>query len=536
MSNLPYRAGPTRRNVLRGGAAIGASFLAGRHAPALAQGARTLRVVTEVAVKSFDPIWHGSLVTRNYGYMVYDTLLSLDAKLQPQPQMLEGWEVSADKLVYTFRLREGLSWHDGAPVTSDDCIASIKRWGARDAMGQMMMSSLAETKRLDDRRFQLVFKEVFGLVIEALAKPSVVVPFMMPKRMAETDPYKEVVDNVGSGPFVFQKSEWRPGDRTVFVKNKSYVPRQEPSSGLAGGKVANADRVEWVELPDAQTQVNAFLNGEIDILEQIPHDMLPLVEGHKDITLVRGDYSSQFVFRPNWLHPPFNNQKVRQAAMMALDQKEIITSFGGDPKYFKTCKAFFSCGGPNASDAGAAGKIEGNAQESRQLLKEAGYDGMPVVLMQGIGRPLFENLPLVLKAQLERGGFNVKIVTAEYITVMTRAIRKEPPDQGGWNAIVHGWSEMDILDPLMNPSIQANCEKARPGWPCDPNIEQLRAGYARESDPGRRKKIAQALQAYAMEAVPYIPLGEWHGVTGLGKGVVDWLNAPVPVYWNVAKR
>src|SRR6185437_4287326 len=101
------------------------------------QGTRTLRVVTEVAVKSFDPIWHGSLVTRNYGYMVYDTLLSLDAKLQPQPQMLQGWEVSADKLVYTFKLRAGLSWHDGAPVTSDDCIASIKRWGARDAMGQM---------------------------------------------------------------------------------------------------------------------------------------------------------------------------------------------------------------------------------------------------------------------------------------------------------------------------------------------------------------------------------------------------------------
>jgi peptide/nickel transport system substrate-binding protein len=118
---------------------------------------------------------------------------------------------------------------------------------------------------------------------------------------------------------------------------------------------------------------------------------------------------------------------------------------------------------------------------------------------------------------------------------MTRAIRKEPPDKGGWNAIVHGWSEMDILDPLMNPSMQANCEKARPGWPCDPKIEELRHRYAREADPAERKKTAEALQAYAMESVPYVPLGEWYGVTALGRGVGKWLNAPVPVYWNVNK-
>lgn len=498
--------------------------------------AETLRAVMSVGLKSLDPVWHGSYVTRDYGYMVYDTLFALDADLKPKPQMVDRWSVSDDKLVYSFTLRDGLKWHDGGPVTSEDCIASIKRWGARDAAGQKMVAAIADYKVVDDKTFQLVFREPFGLVIEALAKPGIVVPFMMPKRVAETDPYKQITEYIGSGPFMLKQNEWQPGQKTVFVKNSSYKPRDAPASGLAGGKVVRVDRVEWIEMPDAQTQVNALLNGEIDIIEQVPHDLLPTLEEQKGITLVRSKFSNQFVFRPNWLHPPFNNVKIRQALMMALDQKAFIDTAGGNPEYFRTCKAYFSCDSALASTAGSEGKIEGNWQKAKQLLDDAHYDGTPVVLMQGMGRALFENLPPVAKAQLQRAGFQVKMITAEYITVMTRAIRKEPPDQGGWNALIHGWSQVDVLDPLVDPSLQANCDKARPGWPCDEKLERLRDEFARENDPAKRKKIADEVQAYAMEVVPYVPLGEWYSVAALGKGVFGWILAPAPVFWGVTKQ
>jgi peptide/nickel transport system substrate-binding protein len=222
--------------------------------------------------------------------------------------------------------------------------------------------------------------------------------------------------------------------------------------------------------------------------------------------------------------------------IVALDQKGFIDAAGGNPEYFKTCKAYFSCNTEFSSTAGSDGKIEGDWKKARQLLKEANYDGTPITLMHTTGRALFENLAPVAKAQLERAGFKVTMITAEYMTVMTRAIRKEPPEKGGWGVLIHGWDQVNILDPLSNPSLQANCEKARPGWPCDKKLEELRNQFARESDPVKRKKIADEVQAYAMQVVPYVPLGEWYGVTGLGKGVSGWLSAPVPIFWGVTKN
>src|SRR5262249_24899356 len=156
-----------------------------------------------------------------------------------------------------------------------------------DPMGQKLILFMKEMRVVDARTFEIEMKEPYGLVIESLAKPSVVVQFIMPKRVAETDPFKQISEYVGSGPFVFKQDEWKPGEKVVYVKNKKYKPRSEPASGLAGGKVVNVERVEWVWIPDPQTQVNALIGGEIDVLEQVPYDLIPLVEKDKKITLVK---------------------------------------------------------------------------------------------------------------------------------------------------------------------------------------------------------------------------------------------------------
>ncbi len=225
---------------------------------------KTLRAVMHSDLKILDPIWTTAFIVRNHGYMVYDTLFALDSNLKIQPQMVDSWKTSDDKLTWTFTLRDGLEFHDGQPVTSEDVIASLKRWAARDSLGQILWAKVAEAKALDPKTFQLVLKAPTGVVLQALAKPSGN-PFIMPKRVAETDPSKQIDDTIGSGPFIFKKEEWKPGDKTVYVKNRKYKPRAEPASGLAGGKIAKVDRVEWVAMPDQQTAVNALLKGEIDI-------------------------------------------------------------------------------------------------------------------------------------------------------------------------------------------------------------------------------------------------------------------------------
>src|SRR3954464_7029536 len=208
--------------------------------PAAAQ--TTLRMVAHADLKILDPVWTTANISRNHGYMIYDVLFAPDADFKVRPQMAEKAEVSADKLTWTITLRDGLEWHDGTPVTSEDCIASIKRWGARDGFGQRLMRATAEMKAIDARSFALVLKEPFGLVLEALGKIGSNVPFMMPKRVAETDPNKQIDDYTGSGPFIFKKDEWKAGDKVVYVRNPKYKPRSERPSMMAGAKVAKVDR------------------------------------------------------------------------------------------------------------------------------------------------------------------------------------------------------------------------------------------------------------------------------------------------------
>src|SRR5215813_4628248 len=337
-------------------AVMAAASMAGVLGTAAAE-AQTLKVVMHSDLKILDPIWTTAYIQRNHGYMVWDTLFAMDEKFQAKPQMVDKYDVSADKLTWTFTLRDGLQWSDGTPVTSDDCIASIKRWAAKDSMGQKMMGSVGDFEADDAKTFKIKMKEPYGLVLESLGKPSPNVPFMMPKKTAETDPNTQikVEDVIGSGPFLFKADEWKPGEKAVYIKNPKYKPRAEPASGLAGGKVVKLDRVEWIAMPDAQTQVAALQNGEIDMIESPGHDLLPLLASDKNIKLFNGNpLGNQYVFRFNSTAKPFDNDKIKHAVMVAFGQEDFLKATIGNPKYYKVCKAVFVCGTPLASEDGMA--------------------------------------------------------------------------------------------------------------------------------------------------------------------------------------
>src|SRR5947209_10508968 len=205
---------------------------------AAAQDKKVLRVVMHSGLRITDPIITTAYIARNHGYMIYDTLFATDENFNLQRQMVKDYSVSDDKLTYTFTLRDGLKFHDGAPVTSADCIASIQRWGKRDGMGQKLMDFTKELSAVDDKTFKLILTEPYGLVLASLGKPSSNVPFIMPKRMADTPADKNVPEEIGSGPFRFVASEFQPGLKVVYEKNADYLPRSEPPSWLAGCRFA----------------------------------------------------------------------------------------------------------------------------------------------------------------------------------------------------------------------------------------------------------------------------------------------------------
>jgi len=522
----------TLRRVVAVLVALAALALGG---PATAE--TTLRVVMHSDLKIVDPIWTTAYIVRNHGYMIYDTLFAMDAKGEIKPQMVDKYEVSKDQLTYTLTLRDGLSWHDGKPVTTEDCVASIKRWSAKDSMGQKLMGFVKDIQIVNAKTFKIVLNEPTGLVLGALGKPSSNVPFMMPKRVAETDPNTQISDFTGSGPFVFKKEEWKAGDKAVYVKFDKYKARAEPPSGLAGGKVVKVDRVEWKWIPDHQSAVNALLAGEIDYIEAVPHDLLPVVKQDANVKLV--DYNplgNQYTFRFNTLHKPFDNAKVRQAVFYAFNQEDFLKAVIGDPTYYKVCKSFFPCGSPMASTKGMDGLLESNFEKSKALLKEAGYDGTPVVLMQSTDLAVLTNLAPVAKSLLEKGGFKVDMVSMDWQTLVARRAKKDPPAAGGWNAFLTGWVAADILNPVMMGFMNASCEKAMFGWPCDKEIESLREQFARETNPMKQKTIAEAVQVRETLYPTHIPLGQWYLPISTRKNVDGIMTAPVPVFWNVTKK
>jgi peptide/nickel transport system substrate-binding protein len=510
------------------------SLLTVAGAPAHAE--TTLRVVMHSDLKIIDPIWTTAYIVRNYGYMVYDTLFAMDAKGEIKPQMVDKYEVSKDGLTYTMTLREGLMWHDGKPVTSEDCVASIKRWAAKDSMGQKLMTFVNEIQPVNPKTFKILLKEPTGLVLSALGKPSSNVPFMMPKRVAETDPNTQIGETIGSGPFIFKKDEWKPGDKAVFVKNPQYKPRSEAPSGMAGGKVVKVDRVEWKWIPDQQTAINALTAGEIDYMEAPQHDLLPIVKKDANLKLVDiNPLGNQYTFRFNVLHKPFDNAKVRQAVFYAFNQEDFLKATIGDPTYYKTCRSFYPCGTPFETTKGMEGLLESNFAKSQALLKEAGYDGTPIVLMQSTDLAVLSNLAPVAKSLMEKGGFKVDMVSMDWQTLVARRAKKDPPNAGGWNAFLTGWVAADILNPVMMGFMNASCDKAMFGWPCDKEIESLRDQFAHETNPARQKAIAEAVQVRETQYPTHIPLGHFYLPAAVRKSTDGYVQAPVPVFWNVTK-
>ena len=504
--------------------------------PALGQ-QKLLRFVQNGNLTILDPIWTTAYVTRNHGYLIYDTLFAVDENNVVRPQMVDKYEVSPDNLLWTFTLRDGLEWHDGKPVTSEDCIASIKRWGVRDTMGQKLLGFVREFRPVDAKTFQMELKEPYGLVLDTLGKPSSNVPFMMPRSIAETDPFKQIDSQIGSGPFIYLKGESKAGEKHVYLKNPKYKPRSEPPSGMAGGKVVKVDRVEIVEMPDTQQQVNALLAGEIDMIEQPPHDLLPLLKANPGVTLFNWNpLGHQFAMRLNHLVKPFDNPKIRMAALLAVRQEDYLKATVGEEEYYKVCTAAFGCNTPNDFPESNGLLIKPDFAKARELLREAGYDGTPIVVMQSTTLPVLTNTAPVTKALFEQAGFRVDVQAMDFQTLATRRTKKDPVSQGGWN-LYHTFSVVaDIMNPISNAFMGASGEKSLFGWPTDPQMEELRDRYAREVDPSKAKVLARAVQDEAIKNVQYAWLGQWYGPGAVRSNIVGWMRAPVPVLWNIEKR
>ena len=512
------------------------ALLAALCAPAAMAQGKTLKVVPHANITILDPIWTTAFVTRNHGYMIYDTLFGTDIDGKVKPQMVDKWTVSKDNLLWTFTLREGLEFHDGKAVTGEDVVASLKRWASRDAFGGVLLKSVDAWDTPNAKTFTIKLKTPFGVMLEALGKPSSNVPFIMPARIAATPGSEQIKEHIGSGPFKFNPADFKAGERVLYTKNDKYKPRSEPANGTTGGKVVNVDRVEWVIIRDPQTQYNALIAGEVDIIEQPAFEQYASLKTQKDIQIFDlSPAGGQYIFRFNHLHAPFNNVKIRQAAMVAMGQEAFLKTQVGTPGMYKFCKSMYPCGTPFASDNTGIYTGTADPKKAAQMLKDAGYDGTPVVLMRPTDLAAIAKLPLVAKQQLEAAGFKVDMQQMDWATLLARRAKKDAPKDGGWNAFMTAWTAGDILNPLTMAMMNTAGDKGWFGWQDDKQIDELKGKFAAAATDAEKKKIAEQIQLRAMETATHVHLGQYINPAAVRKNISGMVPSGAQVYWNMKK-
>jgi len=515
---------------------VGAALTAA--APVFAQ-QTVLRIVPHSNLAVLDPIWTTAYMSRNHGYMIYDTLFGTDEKGAIKPQMVESWTESPDHRLWTFKLRKGLEFHDGKPVMPEDVIASLQRWGKRDAMGSALFQFVQRMDSPAPDTFRIFLGEACGFMLEALGKPSSSVPFIMPKRVADTDPFKQIEEYVGSGPYIFKADEFKPGDKAVYLKNTKYVPRSEAPSGTTGGKRVYVDRVEWnLALRDTQAQVSALQKGEVDIIEAIGFDHYETIK--KDDTLQMPKYATyglQYMARFNHLNKPFDNPKVREAAIAAFNQEAFLRAQVGVKELYKPCGSMFICGTPYGSTAGSDIQMKSNMKKAQDLLKASGYDGTPIVLMKPTDLASIQKLPDVGAQLLRQAGFKVDLQAMDWQTLVGRRAKKDPIDKGGWHMFMTAWQAFDVWSPIANPTTDTRGEKSTWfGWATDDKLVELRNKFMRATDEAEKKKLADQMHARMYEIGTHAILGEYDQPMAARKNISGFFVTNGNIYWNLKKN
>lgn len=523
----------SRRSLLVGSAAAVA-------APAIAldDAKRVLRFVPRTDLGVIDPVWSSANVTRNHGFMIYDTLFGMDASFRPSVQMLAGCTVEDGDLTWRLVLRDGLSWHDGDRVLARDCVASIRRWGARDSYGQALLSATAELTAADDKTIVFRLRKPFPFLPNALGKSGAYVPVMMPERLAgPAGSGKAVTEMVGSGPFRFRKDEHVPGARIVYERFAGYRPREDGvPSRTAGPKRVFFDRVEWITMPDGGTASAALQSGEVDWWDFPIVDLLPVLSKRPDLTLRINDPNGQYnVLRLNHLQPPFDNPAIRRALFSAVNQEDFMLAVSGDDRaLWQDGVGMFCPGTPLASDRGLGPRGPRDLAAAKDAVAAAGYGGQPVVLLVATDFPVLRTLADVGADLMTKIGLKVDYQALDWGMVQQRRVKKDPVDRGGWSAFFTSFDGSDVVDPAGHIALRGNGSDAWFGWPTDPLIEELRTVWFSTPDLAGQKKIAEEVQREALANVPYVPVGLSYQPTAFRSNLRYQIEG-FPIFWNVQR-
>ena len=464
--------------------------------------------VLRVGVLGDPPTLDSHWTTANFVEYVtahmYEALYTLDQNYQPVPMLAESLPaMSADGLAYTIKLRQGVRFHNGKEMTSEDVVASLKRWGGYAAQAKPLWGAVEGVRAVDRHTVELRLKEKVGIVLISLANSNNF-GAIYPKEIAEKYPTpQKVTEYVGTGPFKFV--EWKPDSHIRMVRFDDYKPRPEPATGYGGAKAAHVDEIRWIPMPDVATRVAALESGDVDFVDDLQPDAYQKIRGNAKLRPV--------IVRPlTWPTAVFNkkeglatNQKLRQAIQAAIDIEPAMQAAAGNPVFYRLDSALaFQEQKAWHLKTGVDHYNKRNQERAKQLLREAGYRGEPIRWVTTKEYAWMYNIALVTKQQLEEIGVNVDLQVVDWATLVQRRNNPQMYD-------IFSTGMTLVPDPTQHPYLRCDW----PGWTCDKDINDRMDALRREADPKKRLALWDEIHQLFYERVPVIRYGDLLGLRAM---------------------
>ncbi len=454
---------------------------------------------------ALDAHWTTASITETLTNHIYEGLYTLNDDYRPIPMLAEGLPaVSRDGLTYTFKLRQGIKFHNGKEMTGEDVVASLKRWGQQSIYGKDLFKYVADLRAADKYTVEMTLKEKVGIVVINLAVPNNFAA-IYPKEIAEKfKPQEKATEWIGTGPY--KLAEWKPDQYIRMVRFDEYKPRSEKPAGYGGAKIAYADEIRWIPVPDVATRVAQIETGELDFADDLNFDAFD--------RLKRTPGARPIVSKPYyWLVAVLNkkeglmtNQKLRQAWQAALDIEPIMKNVAGGKAEFYRMDYNLNPAELAAWHVKVAGLPwnEHNRDKAKRLLQEAGYKGEPIRFITTQEYKWMYDFALVSKQQLEDAGFVIDLQVLDWATLVKR--RNNPKE---YEAFTTG------IGPAYDPThlVVISCDW--PGWHCDEEIQRIKSEMIRETDPKKRFALWEQMHKVFYEKVPVIRYGDLFGLRAL---------------------
>jgi len=509
----------TRRSFLKRSAGLGMAYVL-PWSPVLAQDSEIAPLMTWIPhadLSVVDPLFSTSMITQIFAAQVFDTLFGLRDDFTVSLQMAKSHTVSDDGLTHEMTLREGMKFHNGADVTAQDVAASILRWTSRASLASGLKDVMEEIIATDSATVIISLRKPYPLLPDLLARPQNAC-VIVPAEQAASGVRLE--RPVGSGPYRMVWDEWVQGARVVFERFEDYQPRpsDHPAEFTAGAKIARVERIEWHIVPDAATAVTAMQTGEVDGLETVSQDFVPILRAFPEVTLQTNSVPTIPIMRFNQLQAPFNDAGLRRAILPAISQSSFMNAIGATPDNpaFDMATGAFAPDSAMANDKGLEAltgprDIEG----ARQAIAKAGYAGTEIVVVDVVSSPLLHACALVGADLLTKLGFSVKLEAMDWGAALQKREDKSPVTEGGWSVMFTALIGINTFDPIGNLGLRATGADGWFGWPESERLESLRDAWMQAESQAERIEIAGQIQQQMFEDVPYIPLGSIFTTTAM---------------------